>query len=91
MNLIDSFGNPDVIWDRVKRSIVTQSYPDGGLKIMWGVFLGFFFFLNFYREWYRKGAKLVNDFLYDDGSIVTKSDFEKNIKFQHKFMFHVLK
>ena len=33
MNLIDSFGNPDVIWDRVKRSIVTQSYPDGGLII----------------------------------------------------------
>ena len=40
MNLIDSFGNPDVIWDRVKRSIVTQSYPDGGLKIM----CDFFFF-----------------------------------------------
>ena len=48
MNLIDSFGNPDVIWDRVKRSIVTQSYPDGGLKIMWGFFGGFFFLFFFF-------------------------------------------
>ena len=35
----------------------------------------------FYREWYRKGVKLVSDFLYDDGSIVSKSDFEKRFNF----------
>ena len=28
---------------------------------------GFFFCFCFYRKWYRKGVKLVSDFLYDDG------------------------
>ena len=35
----------------------------------------------FYRDWYRKGVKLVSDLLYDDGSIVSKSEFEKKFKF----------
>ena len=33
----------------------------------------------FFREWHRKGVKLVSDFLYDDGSIVSRLDFEKKI------------
>ena len=35
----------------------------------------------FYRDWYRKGVKRVSDFLNDDGSIVSKSDFEKRFNF----------
>ena len=41
------------------------------------VFLGFFF----YREWYRKRVKLVSAFLCDNGSIVSKSDFQKRFNF----------
>ena len=33
--------------------------------------------MGFFREWYRKGVKLVSDFLYDFGSIVSRLDFEK--------------
>ena len=35
----------------------------------------------FYRDWYRKGVKLVIDFLNDDGSIVSKPDFAKRFNF----------
>ena len=35
----------------------------------------------FLREWYRKGVKFVSDFLCDDGSIVSKSEFEKRFNF----------
>ena len=35
----------------------------------------------FYGDWCRKGVKLVTDFLDDDRSIVSKSDFEKRFNF----------
>lgn len=31
----------------------------------------------FYKEWYKKGVKTVKDFLHDDGSFLSKSEFEK--------------
>lgn len=31
----------------------------------------------FYKEWYKKGVKIVKDLLHNDGSFLSKSDFEK--------------
>lgn len=31
----------------------------------------------FYKEWYKKGVKIVKDFLYDDGLFLLKFEFEK--------------
>lgn len=31
----------------------------------------------FYKEWYKKSVKIVKDLLHNDGSFLSKSDFEK--------------
>lgn len=31
----------------------------------------------FYKEWYKKGVETVKDFLHDDGSFLSKTEFEK--------------
>lgn len=40
----------------------------------------------FYKEWYRRGVKIVKDFLYENGSFLSKSDFEKKFNFEICFM-----
>ena len=43
----------------------------------------------FYKEWYKKGVKIVKDLLHDDGSFLSKSDFEKKISFEQSMFYAI--